>query len=56
MKDFDLADRDLVITADDDVSPKLPQVLDEVVGERVVVVEDEDHLLLVVRVHQKSSS
>ena len=38
-----LFDRDLVVTLDDTMRPKIAQKVDEVVGERVVVVDDEDH-------------
>ena len=40
---FDLVRGQLVVAADDDVGAELAHVLDEVVGEGVVVVEDEDH-------------
>ena len=39
----DLVDRHRVVPAHDDVRPKLTQILDEVVGERIVVVDDEKH-------------
>src|ERR1035437_3268562 len=39
----DLLDRYGVVAADDDLGPKLAKVLDEVVRERVVVVDDEEH-------------
>ena len=39
----DLADREFIVTAYLDLGAELPQILDEVVGERVVVVEDEYH-------------
>ena len=39
----DLVDVDRVVAAHDQVRPQLAQVLDEVVGERVVVVDDEEH-------------
>ena len=40
---FDLVGRELVVAAHHDLRAQLAHVLDEVVGERVVVVEDEDH-------------
>ncbi len=38
----ELVERRLVVPVDERVGPQLPQVLDEVVDERVVVVDDED--------------
>jgi hypothetical protein len=38
----DLLGRYLVVAPDEDLSAQLPEVLDQVVGERVVVVDDED--------------
>ena len=43
MEGFDLRGGELVVTADDYLLAQLPKVLDEVIGEGVVVVEDEDH-------------
>ncbi len=43
VKGFDLADRDLVVAADDNLSAQFAQILHEIVGKRVVVVEDENH-------------
>src|SRR5215471_18466166 len=43
MKGFDLSHCDLVVAADDYLGAQLPQVLDEVIGKRVVIVENEDH-------------
>ena len=40
---LDLADRDLVVPADDYVRTQFAQVLHQVIGKGVVVVEDEDH-------------
>ena len=40
---LDLFDGQLVVAADFDLCTQLAEVLDEVVGEGVVVVEDEDH-------------
>src|SRR5215469_17013363 len=45
MEGFDLADRELVIAADHHLSPEFAQVLNEVVGERVVIIENENHVL-----------
>ena len=42
---FDFFGRELVVAADDDVGAELTHVLDEVEGEGIVVVENEDHLL-----------
>src|SRR6185503_580724 len=52
MKGFDPSDRDLVVAAHNHVSAQFSQVLDEVVGKRVVIVEDKDHGRLLFRVHQ----
>jgi hypothetical protein len=41
---FDFVDRDLIVSADLDVFPQLSQILDQVVGERIVIIEDEDHV------------
>src|SRR2546425_6101719 len=38
-----LLHREHVVAVDDGLRPQLAEVLDEVVGERVVVVEDEEH-------------
>src|SRR4051794_36180918 len=40
---LDLADRDLVVALDHDLSTEFSQVLHKVVGEAVVVVENENH-------------
>ena len=40
---LDLFHRQLVVAADLDLGAQLAQVLDKVVGERIVVVEDKDH-------------
>ena len=40
---FDLIDRDLIVTTDTHFLSSLANVLDEVEGERVVVVENENH-------------
>ena len=40
---FDLRYGDLVVAHDMEVRPQLAEILDEVVGEAVVVIEDEDH-------------
>src|SRR5688572_13566671 len=40
---LDLTDRDLVVASDAELRAQLAQVLDQVVGERVVVVDDENH-------------
>jgi 7-keto-8-aminopelargonate synthetase-like enzyme len=42
-----LLDAHFVITANLDLSTEFAQVLDEVVGKRIVVVEDEDHASIV---------
>ena len=41
----DFVDADRVVAPDDDLGAELAEVLDEVVGEGVVVVDDEDHAL-----------
>jgi len=43
---LDFADADLVIATHLDLRAQFAEVLDEVVSERVVVVEDEDHALI----------
>ena len=40
---FHLGHADLIVAADFNLRPQLSQILDEVVGERIVVVEHEDH-------------
>ena len=40
---FDFGNGDLVVAHDMEVRPQLAEILDEVVGEAVVVIEDEDH-------------
>ncbi len=40
---FHLGRGELVVAVDKDLLPEFPEVLDEVVGEGVVVIEDEDH-------------
>jgi hypothetical protein len=42
---FNFFGRELVIAADDNVSAEFTDVLDEVEGEGIVVVENENHLL-----------
>ena len=41
---FNLFWRHLVVTPHHDLRAQFPKVLDEVVGKRIVIVEDEDHL------------
>ena len=48
MHGLDLAHRDLVVAANLDVAAQFADVLDEVVGERIVVVEDENQEELLV--------
>jgi len=48
MHGCDFGDRHLVIAAHLDVSAQFSEILDEVVSERVVVVEDEDHRGIVI--------
>jgi hypothetical protein len=43
MERFDLLDGQLVVAIDLNLRAQLSQVLDKVVGKRIVVVEDEDH-------------
>ena len=43
LQGFDFVHGELVVAADIDFGTQLAQILDEVVGEGVVVVEDEDH-------------
>jgi hypothetical protein len=43
LQSFDIIDSELVVAADLDIGTQFAQVLDKVVGKRVVVVEDEDH-------------
>src|SRR4051794_4325523 len=38
-----LVEADLVVATDDDLLPKLAEILDEVVGKRIVVVDHEQH-------------
>src|SRR5690242_2006690 len=44
MQGFDLANSHLVVTSHDYVRTKFSQVLHQVVGERVVIVQDENHV------------
>ena len=41
---LDFVQRDLVVAVDFDLRAKLAQALDEVVGEGIVVVDDQDHV------------
>ncbi len=43
MQRFNLFHRQLVVAAHHDLRAQFAQVLDQVVGERIVVVEDKDH-------------
>ena len=45
MHGFDLRHAYLVIPADDNLGSQFAQILDQVVGERIVVVQNEDHRL-----------
>ena len=45
LEPLDLRNGDLVVAAHLRLGPQLTQVLDEVVGERVVIIENEDHAL-----------
>src|ERR1700720_1067946 len=40
---FDVGDRDLVVAANLDRRPEFPEVLNQVIGKRIVIVENEDH-------------
>jgi hypothetical protein len=40
---FDSSDGNLVVTANFDLGSEFPKILDQVVGKRVVIVENEDH-------------
>lgn len=42
---LDFIDRRLIVAADLDLCAQLPEVLDQVVGKRIVIVDDEDHVL-----------
>jgi hypothetical protein len=44
---LDLADGHFVVAANLDFSAQFAQILDEVVSERIVVIEDEDHAFIV---------
>jgi hypothetical protein len=44
---FDLADGDLVIAFYPQLRPQLAKILDEIVGERIVVIDDEEHVNLI---------
>src|SRR5437870_383919 len=44
MERLDFPDRDLIVPANDDFGAHFTQILHQVVGERVVIVEDKDHL------------
>ena len=44
---LDLLNANFVIAADLDLSTEFAQVLDKVVGKRIVIVEDEDHVSIV---------
>jgi hypothetical protein len=46
VKGLDFADGDLVVAANFDFGTQFSEVLDEVVGERVVVVENENHRVI----------
>ena len=43
MQCLDLRRGELVVAADGELRAELPEVLDQVVGEGIIVVEDEDH-------------
>jgi hypothetical protein len=43
---FDLRDGDLVVAVHGHLGPELAQVLDQVVGERIVIVDHQNHGLL----------
>src|SRR5258708_8566493 len=40
---FDFVNRDLVVAADFDLCSEFPEILNQVVGKRIVIVENEDH-------------
>jgi acylphosphatase len=44
VKTFDVLNGEFVVATDLDLRPEFPKVLGKVVGERIVVVEDEDHI------------
>src|SRR5215469_16563362 len=41
---FNFFDSNLIVAADPDISPQFSQILDQVVGERIVIIEDENHV------------
>ncbi len=43
---FDFVERNLVVKIDSDVGAKLSQIMIQVVGERIIVVDEENHLFL----------
>jgi hypothetical protein len=40
---IDVGNRDLIVAAHFDLSPEFPEILNQVVSERIVIVENEDH-------------
>src|SRR5208337_4953175 len=53
---LDLADRHFVVAANLDLGAQFAEVLDEVVSERIVVIEDEDHEFIVAAARQASKA
>ena len=49
-------DRDGVVAPDNGLTAKLAKILDEVVGERIVIIEDEQHGLAWLRPPDESPS
>ena len=47
MHRLDLSDGHFIVAANLNFGAQFAQVLDEVVSERIVVIEDEDHMLIV---------
>jgi hypothetical protein len=47
MHSFDFADRHFVVAANFHLRAQFAEILDEVVSERIVVIENEDHRFIV---------
>jgi hypothetical protein len=40
----------LIVSADEGLPPQLPQVLNQVVGERIIVIYDQNHVRIIAQV------
>jgi hypothetical protein len=55
MHRLDVSHGDLVVAAHLDLRPKFPEILNQVVGKRIVVVENEDHGSVLLAVYTQVS-